>query len=329
VARTASGHEILVGDEADEDATTAAAAGEARHYRVTLSRQGQHEVATTRGGRDPEPVDESLELELLYRDSPAADASGETLPGRLLVLDALRELRRSRPPPFALETEIANDRLRVNQNRERKPALDLRGAQPKEKLTPRHLLGKPFALLTVEPPPGRVIVSARGAKTARELLKSLQLHEVVGWVQVAVPDGPLEVGATWTAGRFPANPPGELGLEVPIRHIYLGVQTLDGVRCGHLSLDASLDQQRYASAFGFEFDRATAKVRGEAWFELDSRRMRRVVIEDDVRASHSKSVDTATMETRYRYTSRTTLDLIRPPGTLEHWSDGSEVFGVR
>jgi hypothetical protein len=304
-------------------------AGEgAAHYRLTLSIVGESDRTTTRATRDPEPLQENFDLELLFEETPTRTTAGDASRARIATLLALREVKRSIPPPQSVETEIANDRIRILHSGEKRPILDLRGAQPKEALTPRHLLGKPFALIAT-PPAGRVTVAARGTPAARELMRPLRVTDALGWMQVDLPDGALEIGRSWTALRFPPNPVGALGLELQIRHTLIGIEDVDGVRCGHLSLEADLDQPDARSAAGFTFDRATARVKGEAWFELASRRVRRVRLDDDVRAAESRSVGKASIETRYRYGGRGLLELARSADTVERWSDGAEPFGER
>jgi len=297
-------------------------------YRLNLRSEGQQQMLMPSMLEEPEPSAQEINLQLDYRElpAPAGAADPESV---ILVMDAMHHHQvASGNPPRDGEVELANDRLRVMS--QKKAGLDLRGAQPKEELTPRTVLGKPFAILRPAVEGGRVVATIRGTPPARRFLKPFGLHEVLRWARIGLPETEVAAGSTWEMPRFPTNPAGGVGLELPIEYELLGFQAVDGVPCAWIRIHSELDAAGVASSGGLEFDRVTAKVNGEAFIELETRLLRRAVLEDDVRASWKAGRGTATLETRIRYRTRT--DVTRRASddtTIERWDDGTRAFDVR
>jgi hypothetical protein len=297
-------------------------------YRLTLRSEGQQQMLLSAQLEEPEPSAQEINLQLDFRELPAA--AGAADPESVsLVMEAMHHHQiATGSPPRDGEVELANDRLRVMN--QKKPGLDLRGAQPKEELTPRVVLGKPFAILRPAVEGGRVVATIRGTPPGRKFLKPFGLHEVLRWARVGLPDTEVTAGSTWEMPRFPTNPAGGVGLELPIHYELVGFQTVDGVPCAWIRISSELDAADVASAGGLRFDRVHAKVNGEAYVELETRLVRRVVLEDDVRASWKAGRGTATLETRIRYRTRTELQRRDSDDTtIVRWADGTKAFDVR
>lgn len=297
-------------------------------YRLILRSEGQQQMVMTTMLEEPEPSAQEINLQLDFRElpAPAGAADAESV---ILVMEAMHHHQiATGQPPRDGEVELANDRLRVMN--QKKAGLDLRGAQPKEDLTPRVVLGKAFAILRPAVEGGRVVATIRGTPAGRRFLKPFGLHEVLRWTRVGLPDTPVQAGSTWVMPRFPTNPAGGVGLELPIHYELVGFQTVDGVPCAWIKITSELDAPDVKSAGGLSFDRVTAKVTGEAYVELGSHLLRRLVVEDDVRASWEAGRGTATMETRIRYRTRAELSRRESDDiTIERWADGSKAFDVR
>lgn len=245
----------------------------------------------------------------------------------VLVLDALRFLSYTSPPGREREVELADDRLRTLSDGE--VVMDLRGAQPREDLTPRSLLGRPFAMLQVDRSGELGAFMVRGTPPARRFLRPFPLAEVLRYARLAWPEEEVAPGASWTAERVPANPAAHLGLAVEIRYQLAGFEEVGGVPCAWILVGAELDETGVRSASGIVFDRAVASVKGEAWVEAGTSRVRRLVIEDDVRVAFERGSSPEAIEERLRYRSRTILERRDPPGDPPRWADGTERFSGR
>ena len=100
---------------------------------------------------------------------------------------------------------------------------------------------------------------------------------------------------------------------------------MGGVPCAWIVFTAREEGEDVPSAAGFAFDRVQATLRGEAWVELESSRIRLLRLEDDVRVAFRRRG----IDQRLRYVSRLQLawrEEADPPG---EWADGSERFGKR
>ncbi|HVP30447.1 MAG TPA: hypothetical protein VMW35_14925 [Myxococcota bacterium] len=300
-------------------------------YRIVIRLEGQREATMSGGSEQTEPAGEQIDLQLDYRELPLPPTEGGG-PGPesvLLLLDAFRHHQISAGHPAREgEVELASDRLRVLS--QKKPSLDLRGAQPKENLTPRILLQKPFAVLQPVVEGDRVVATLRGTPPAKKFLRPFGLVDILRWTRIGLPEGEVHAGSVWEMPRFPADPAGGVGLELPIRYELMGFQELDGVPCAWIRVSSKVDSEELKSAGGLRFSRVTATVKGDGYVELATRRVRRYVLEDEVRAEWSAGQGAATLDTRIRYRTHAELSQLDEPSlTIGRWADGAKAFDPR
>lgn len=295
-------------------------------YRLLAEWSGEQEML--RGGkrRGREPRRESKQIELEFRELPV-EAPDEVDGAYVLVLDGLHFQLLQREPAARREIEIYDDRLRILDGKE--TVLDLRGAQPRERLTPRMLLGKVFAVVAHDRFGNPLRILPRGAIEARESLAGLPLREVIGYSRLALPDRSVGPGTSWRAERFPASPVGQLGLSVEVEHTLVGFQRIGGAPVAWLRLQASREAEDVPSASGFRFDRVRASLQGHAWVDLETSRVRRLVLEDDLRAAYTRSDQERSITHRLRYKGRLLLERRDPTLRPQRWADGTERFGKR
>lgn len=295
-------------------------------YRLVAEWGGEQEFLRN-GEREGEgPRRDARQIEIEFRELPV-EAPGGADGAYVLVLDGLHfELRQQRPATQR-EIEIYDDRLRIMQGKEK--VLDLRGAQPRERLTPRMLLGKVFAVVAHDRFGNPVHILPRGPLAARDSLEGLPVREVIAYSRLALPGRTVPPGATWGAKRFPANPVGQLGLPVEIEYTLVGFQRVQGVRAAWLVLEASREAEDVPSELGLRFDRVRATIEGHAWVDLETSRVLRLLLEDDVRASYTRGDEERSVTHRLRYQGRLLLEARDPGAHPQKWADGSERFGER
>ena len=289
-------------------------------YRVVLEYAGDQELRDE-GGAAAQSDSRALELE--YRELPVPEHP-ELL---RLVLEGLHYRLEQLDPPAEREVEIGEDRLRTLADRE--VVLDLRGAQPAADLTPRKVLDRVFGTARLDELGSVVGVQSVGRPVARRFLSEFPLREAIAYARPALPPGPVAAGAEWGAIRYPPNPIGRLGLPLRVRYTLGGVQRLEGVPCAWVVFTAREEGEDLPSAAGFRFERVKADLHGEAWIELETSRIRRLRIEDDVRAAYQRRRPDQRLEShRLRYRGHLELELLDGPPAGE-WADGSERFGKR
>jgi len=294
-------------------------------YRVESTYDGESEALRVGASTEPLILSESVDAEIYYEEVPAPGALEDELDS-LLVLKAMRHRQKKGPPPKEEALELAEDRLRTLGGEKMKPTLDLRGAQPKGEITPRLLLDHPFELLRRDLTGNPIAVVLRGTPPAQRFLRSLDLAPPIAWTRLSAPREAITPGTRWKMRRFPPNPVGDLGLELEIEVELAGYQILDDVPCAWLLLRSEVDEPDYPSAEGFRFDRVVAKVAGEAWVELGTSLVHKLVIEDDVRAARTRGEGSLKAEERYRYRGRTQLRRLQE--LPSHWADGAAHFEV-
>lgn len=295
-------------------------------YRLVLEASGQQEMSLSTEHRERDPVDQSVLLEIEFAELPAEAAPGS--PGSsgayLLRLDALHaEVLQSKRPPR--EIELADDQLRILVNE--KVDTDLEGAQPKEGLTPRMILHRVFGLVLHDAAGNPVSIQSRGQPRVRDFLGQFPLREGIAFSRVARPVDPIEPGHQWVAERFLPNAVGALGLKLDVHYSLTGFADVDGVPCAWIRLESNADGYDYPSEAGFTFDRVRAELKGEAWIELETSRLRRMVILDESRAAYTRGTPPGPVSTqRMRYKGRMLIELIDPDEERETWADGKERF---
>ena len=181
------------------------------------------------------------------------------------MLQALKRKQRLMPPGKEHVIELGDDRLRTSLDD--KVDADLRGAQPKENLTPRTLLDKPFALLVTDSLHNPKGVTLRGPPAAHKILSTLPLRESVSYLQIAYPDKPVSGGDSWHAKRF-ARSIGKLGMAVDVEYRLVGFERVSNAPCAHLVIRSQLDANDVPSVIGFSFSEVHYKLRatpGSTW----------------------------------------------------------------
>ena len=295
-------------------------------YRIVLEISGEWSVETPGEREGKPPLSESHLLELEYRELPIAGA-GEGRDAYLLGLDALHYKLLQENPPALREIELGSDRLRVRVDG--KEAMDLQGAQPKEDLTPQKLLGRIFGVLIHDKFGNPVALVPRGLPVARSFLRALPIESAIGYSRFAQPQEEISPGAQWHAQRLPASRSGALGLMLNVEYSLAAYEELDGVPCALIVLRANKEGEDVPSASGFLFDRVQAKMSGSAWVELETSRVRRLILEDEVRVSLTRGQAPLVQKTRMRHATRMLLELRDPDVVPDTWADGSKRFGKR
>lgn len=294
-------------------------------YQLLSSYDGRTEI-TEEGlaaHAEPQMVDEVWAVEVDYKQVPIP-AAGDDLASSL-VLQALKRRARSRPPGAQHVLEIGDDRLRVATDE--KVATDLRGAQPKQDLTPRSLLDKSFAILVTDKLGNPKTVTLRGVPAAKKLLNSMLLREPFAYTRVAYPDHPVSAGDTWQAKRFFPNPIGRLGLAVDVEYRMVGFEKIGDVPCVRISLRAAKDEKNVKSESGFNFEEVRYSLAGDAWLDVRSGRVELVRIEDVAAVAQRRTGGGVPANVRMRYTTRSALQrLDELPKTT--WADGTKRFSA-
>lgn len=293
-------------------------------YRLVVEYGGEEEISTAGAMRAPTRIETSDLFELEYREL-GVKGHADVL---RVALDGLHSRHAQADPKAEREVELADDRIRTLADT--KVVLDLRGAQPKEDLTPRKVLGHVFGVLRLDAQGSVVGMQPQGEPVARRFLEDLPLLRVLSYARPALPAQPVSVGARWTASRLPVTPAGDVGLLLPVEYTLAGFQRLEGVACAWLSIHAAVDGENVPSAAGFSFERVLASLDGEAWVELATSRIRLLKVQDEVRAAYSMGRDPApVVQHRLRHRTRLALELRDPAARPARWADGSERFGVR
>jgi hypothetical protein len=294
-------------------------------FRILIEVSGERLLEVADPAKKQPPFIESHSLELQYRELPVANpAARET--AYLLGLDALHYKLMQRNPGKHHEVEIANDKLREMLNG--KEVHNLQGGHPKEGLNPRRLLQRVFASIAHDGRGNPKSINPKGGIIARRFLSSIPVRRAIGYSRISFPEDPITPGSVWSASRFPASRTGELGLLLDIEYSLAGFEALDGTQCALILLRSELEARDVASSQGFQFDRVEASLTGTAWVELKTSRVRRMVVEDDIRATFSARERSADQR-GLRHTTRMTLERNPNPHTASHWADGSERFGSR
>jgi hypothetical protein len=292
-------------------------------YQLLTSYDGRTEVSEEGAGSKEEGAQELFALEIEYRALPVPSPDDEIATS--LDLEALKRKAASQGQQHVVE--IGDDRLRVSTND--KVGTDLRGAQPKQDLTPRSVLGKSFGLLIVDRLGNPKGFTLRGVPSVKKLLASMNLREPITYMQIGAPDHPVLPGEIWHEKRFFPNPIGRLGLAVDIELRLVGFEKIGDAGCAHVSMRGALDSKDVKSESGFKFDEVRYSVAGEAWLDLRNAQVVEARLEDVSAVSHHRSGGAAApTRARMRYTSRSVLKRLdqMPGGTT--WADGTKRFSA-
>ena len=171
-----------------------------------------------------------------------------------LVLEALKRRAVVRPPGKQNVLEIGDDRLRVSNND--KVGTDLRGAQPKQDLTPRSLLGKSFAMLvTTGPRQSEGLHAARRAERQEAPGLDRTCASRSPTCRSAIPTIPSPPARPGTRSASSRTRSDGSGLAVDVECRLVGFEKIDDAPCAHVSLRASLDEQGREERVGLQVRR--------------------------------------------------------------------------
>lgn len=296
-------------------------------FQALTSYSGRTEVTEEGDAAHPDAQtqDEEWALQLDYRQLPVPAPEGSL--AESLVLEALKRRARLMPPGKEHVVEIADDRLRVSEND--KVGTDLRGAQPKEDLTPRQLLGKSFAMLVTDSRGNPTGFTVRAVPSAKKILGSMNLREPLTYLALAYPEHPVAPGDTWREKRYFPNPVGRLGLGADIEIRLIGYDKILDAPCAHLVLRASLDAKDVKSDSGFTFDEVRYAVQGDAWIDLRNGQLVQERIEDIAAVSHKRAGGSMIpARVRMRYEGRSALQRLDTLPDSAKWADGTKRFSA-
>jgi hypothetical protein len=293
-------------------------------YRVFTSYQGRSEVTEGAHG-EPKTVDEKTSVEIDYRQMPVATPTTDEI-AFSLVLEALNRRTRMSPPGSEHLIELGDDRLRVQVDN--KVQTDLRGAQPKQNLTPRTFLGKPFALVVDDAYGNPKVITLHGIPPAKKMLATLPLREAIAYMQIGYPDRPVSGGDTWHGKRFFPNAIGKLGLALDVEYRLVGFERIDSVPCAHVSIHSRVDSTGVKSEIGFDFSEVRYQLTGDAWLDLANGQVYSAQIEDISAVLYRKTAVAVPAQVRMRYEGRSTLQRLESLSTETTWADGSKKFSA-
>jgi hypothetical protein len=296
-------------------------------YRLTLDIEGERISRGSSGDGQPSLVRETQTLEAAFRNLPIenAQAGDEAF---LVGLDALRYTQKQNNPPADREVEIADDRLRIRVND--KLSVDNRANRVTGPLAPRIFLGRIFGVINHDPSGNPIKLSGRGAPAARQFMDDIPLLGAIAYAMVPLPEELIAAGSDWSGVRIPPSYAGALGLSVTLYYSLTGFETFEGVDCAMILLSAHVDENAVTSVTGHPFDRVQATLNGTAWVELENSLVRRVVLNDQIRASWSDSRDpSAISEYQIEHTTKLVLALRDPDEKSGRWADGTPKFKSR
>jgi hypothetical protein len=147
---------------------------------------------------------------------------------------------------------------------------------------------------------------------------------------ITLPAEPIAAGSSWSGIRIPPSRAGERGLGLTINYTLTGFEIFEGVPCALILLTARVDEKATTSVTGQAFDQVQATLDGTAWVELENSLVRRVVLNDQIRASWTDSPNSV-IPTHHRieHASKLVLALRDPDENPKHWSDGTPQFESR
>jgi len=292
-------------------------------YRLSFELEGDRALHDP-SASDAQPiVREMQELDAAFRELPVEGASsaGDVF---LVGLDALRYVERQSSPKNEREIEIADDRLRIRMNDQ--TSVDNRANRVTGPYAPRLILGRIFGVITHDPSGNPTKLSSRGAPASRQLMNDIPLLGAIAYAMVPLPEEPISAGSHWSGVRIPPSYAGTLGLSVTINYSLASFEEFEGVPCALILLDASLNEEGLTSVTGHVFDHVQVGLSGTAWVELDNSVVRRVVLDDQIRASWSAPRDPRAASNRIEHTSKLVLTLRDPDEKIVRWANGKPKF---
>jgi hypothetical protein len=296
-------------------------------YRLTLEVEGERAARKTSGNERQPPIRESHTLEGNFRKLPieGADSGGDMF---LVGLNGLFYTQKQKHPPADREVEIADDRLRIMINGE--TTVDNRGNRVDGPLAPRMFLNRIFGVITHDPSGNPIKLSSRGAPAARQFMNEIPLLGAIAYTMISLPPDRITPGSSWTGVRIPPSRSGELGLGFTVDYSLTSFELFEGVPCALILIHARINETGVTSLTGQVFDRVQATLNGTAWVELETSLVRRVVLNDQIRASWVDSPNRVmATEHRIEHKSELVLALRDPNKKSKRWSDGTPQFDPR
>jgi hypothetical protein len=192
------------------------------------------------------------------------------------------------------------------------------------------LLNRIFGVITHDPSGNPIKLSSRGAPAARQFMNEIPILGAIAYTMVSLPQDPITPGSSWTGVRIPPSRSGELGLGLTVDYSLTSFELFENVPCAMILLHARINEKDFTSLTGHVFDRVQATLSGTAWVELENSLVRRVVLNDQIRASWVDSPNPRlATEHRIEHKSKLVLALRDPDEKSKRWSDGTPRFDVR
>lgn len=301
-------------------------AGEGVLYRLQLEYSGYSQVQTEDQLNEPRRVSEDRKLELHYRQRATAAPSEEEI-ASILIMSALRQQHMTSQGPSQQILEVADDRMRLQQNGE--DQVDTVGSPRRPGRGPDALLGRPFAILLSDPQGNPLSVDVRGRPGARAVLNMVPLQAALRFAQPAFPPDEVVPGDTWQVRRIPASPVGSLGLTLDVEYRLIAYEELDGVQCARVLIRAALAAEDHETPLGFALDSVSAELNGEAWLDVATGQPYRLVMEDEITVRYEQGESPRKTYGRMSFSERVILDRLDSPPRADSWADGSKRFSSK
>jgi hypothetical protein len=296
-------------------------------YRLTLEIEGERAARSPSGDNQQPLVRETQSLEAEFRKLPVegADSGNDMF---LVGLDGLLYAQKQKNPPANREIEIADDRLRIMVNGEK--TVDNRGNRVTGPLEPRMFLNRIFGVITHDPSGNPIRLSSRGAPLARQFMNEIPILAAIAYTMVSLPQGPTTPGSRWTGVRIPPSRSGELGMSFTVEYSLASYELFEGVPCAMILLNARIRENGFTGITGLLFDQVQATLNGKVWVELENSLVRRVVLNDQIKARWTGpgNPQMAT-EHQIQHTSKLELALRDPKRKTKKWSNGTPRFDSR
>ena len=296
-------------------------------YRLTLEIEGERATHKPSGDNQQSLVRETHAVEAEFRKLPVegADSRNDMF---LVGLDGLLYTQKQKNPPANREIEIANDRLRIMVNGEK--SVDNRGNRVTGPLEPRLFLNRIFGVVTHDPSGNPIRLSSRGAPIARQFMNEIPILTAIAYTMVSLPQDPITPGTKWIGARIPPSRSGELGLSLTVEYSLASYEIFEGVPCAMILIHASISENEFTGITGLRFDQVQATLNGKAWVELENSLVRRVVLNDQIRARWTGPGNPQTATQRQiQHTSKLELALRDPKRKTKKWSNGTPRFDSR
>ena len=173
-------------------------------------------------------------------------------------------------------------------------------------------------------------ISPTGPPTARRLLADMPLWGAIAYSRFSFPADPVVRGSQWTAVRHPPGLAGELAVALDVHYTLVAFDSLDDALIAVVRLQAERRADRYQTRDSMVVDELTATLTGTAWVDVETSRVRRMVVDDRIRISaHSPGDSNSIVHSRIQQENRLTLEMRDPTKKPRTWADESRRLGSR